>query len=86
MGVGRHICLQWKKDVEDYKHLMDTKVMELKRAVRENSSQASSEESFTFQEESQSHEDENEIAEKVLNVKEKVNTEKLSKSHEKFKN
>ena len=51
--------------------------MELKRAVRENSSQASSEESFTFQEESQSHEDENEIAEKVLNVKDKVNTEKL---------
>ena len=65
---------------------MDTKVMELKRAVRENSSQASSKESFTFQEESQSHEDDNEIAEKVLNVKEKVNTEKLSKSHEKFKN
>ena len=65
---------------------MDTKVMELKRAVRENSSQASCEESFTFQEESQSHEDENEIAENVLNVKEKVNTEKLSKSHEKFKN
>ena len=48
--------------------------MELKRAVRENSSQASREESFTFQEESQSHEDEYETAEKVLNVKEKVNT------------
>ena len=37
-----------EKNVENYKHLMDTKVMELKRAVRENSSQASSEESFTF--------------------------------------
>ena len=33
MGVGRHICLYWKNDVENYKHLMDTKVMELKRAV-----------------------------------------------------